>query len=63
MYSKPTREIDKNNLIMMEGPQGCFGDTELVVTGLVLYETEAEVRDGPKEIRDGNAPEAELNEC
>lgn len=47
----------------MEGPQECFGDTELVVTELVLCQTKMEVRGGPKEIRDGNAPESEHNEC
>lgn len=46
---------------MTEGPQGHFGDTEVVVTGLVLCETEMEVRDAPKERRDGDATEPELN--
>lgn len=48
---------------MTEGPQGCFGDTEVAVTGLALCETKTEVRDGPKERRDGHATELELNEC
>lgn len=44
----------------MESPQGCFGDT--VVTEFILWETEMEARDGPKERRDGDATQLELNE-